>query len=86
MSDYLTVVYNENVIPYTEYPKKLCHYLIQVYNIENGMRLLESGCGRGELLSHFHEMGMEVYGVDLSPEAKNFSKGIFGEFKNGTNL
>ena len=40
------------------------------------MRLLEPGCGRGELLSHFHEIGIEVYGVDLSPEAKNFSKGL----------
>jgi len=76
MADYLHVVYNESATPYTEYPKKLCHYLAQAFNIKRGMRLLEIGCGRGEFLSHFKDMGAEVYGVDLSPEAKNLSKDL----------
>ena len=74
MPDYLDVLYNENKIPYTQYPEKLCHYLSQIFKIKSGMRLLESGCGRGELLSHFNEMNVEVYGIDVSPEAKNLSK------------
>jgi len=76
MGDYLSVVYDEGSRPYTDYPAKLCHYLFQSFNMQKGMRMLESGCGRGEFLRHYREMGLDVYGLDLSSEAQNFAKDI----------
>lgn len=72
-SGYLSVVYDEGSHPYTEYPKQLCHYLFQTFGFEPGMKLLEPGCGRGEFLGNFQDMGLDVHGVDISHEAKEFS-------------
>jgi len=70
---YLSVVYDEGSHPYTEYPKQLCHYLFQSFGLIKGMKMLEPGCGRGEFLTNFRELGLDVYGVDISPEATNFA-------------
>ena len=34
--------------------------------------MLEPGCGRGEFLSNFQKLGLDVVGVDISPEAHNY--------------
>jgi len=70
---YLSVVYDEGSHPFTEYPKLLCHYLYQSFSLEVGMKMLEPGCGRGEFLYHFRELGLSVQGVDISPEAIKFA-------------
>jgi len=72
-SGYLSVVYDEGSHPYTEYPKQLCYYLYQSFGLQPGMKMLEPGCGRGEFLGNFQELGLDVYGVDISPEAAEFS-------------
>ena len=72
-SDYLSVIYDEGSHPYTEYPKQLCHYIFQSFGLHSGMKMLEPGCGRGEFLSNFKELGLDVYGVDISPEAANYA-------------
>ena len=36
------------------------------------MKMLEPGCGRGEFLSHFQNLGLDVVGVDISEEAQDF--------------
>jgi len=71
---YLSVVYDEGSHPYTEYPKKLCHYLYQSFKLQPGMKMLEPGCGRGEFLRNFQELGLDMYGVDISREVKEFTK------------
>lgn len=76
MGDYLSVVYDEGSHPYTDYPAKLCHYLFQTFDMREGMRMLEPGCGRGEFLRNFREMGLDVYGLDLSSEAQKLAKDI----------
>lgn len=76
MSDYLKIVYNEKTRPYTEYPKKLIHYLFNVFQMKEGMALLEPGCGRGEHLRLFKEFGLDVYGMDVSPEAPSLAKDL----------
>jgi ubiquinone/menaquinone biosynthesis C-methylase UbiE len=73
---YLSVVYDEGSRPYTEYPKQLCHYLFQSFGLKKGMKMLEPGCGRGEFLSNFKELGLEVHGVDISDEADTYAKGF----------
>ena len=73
VSGYLSVVYDEGSHPYTEYPKQLCQYLFQSFGLEQGMKMLEPGCGRGEFLGNFQDLGLDVYGVDISHEAKEFT-------------
>lgn len=72
MADYLKVVYDEASHPYTTYPAKLCAYLFQSFNMKPGMRFLEPGCGRGEFLHHFQDLGLDCHGLDRSPEAPSF--------------
>lgn len=68
MSDYLKVIYDDKRRPYTDYPSKLADYLFENYSMKPGQSLLEPGCGRGEILRCFKDMGMSVQGTDLSPE------------------
>jgi len=75
-NNYLSVVYNEKSRPYSDYPKKLCDYLFQSFNLEPGMKMLEPGCGRGEFLNNFKDLGLNVIGVDISPEAANYEKSL----------
>ena len=74
--NYLSVVYDEKSHPYSDYPKKLCAYLFQSFELEEGMKLLEPGCGRGEFLNNFQDLGLDVFGVDISPEAVAFENGL----------
>ncbi|MER2492178.1 class I SAM-dependent methyltransferase [Catenovulum sediminis] len=74
MSKYLSVVYNENARPYTNYPQKLCHYLFQTFDFKPGMKLLEPGCGRGEFIRHFKNLGLDVTGIDVCSEAKKLAQ------------
>ena len=67
--NYLSVVYDEKSHPYSDYPKKLCAYLFQSFGFKEGMKMLEPGCGRGEFLKNFKDLGLDVVGVDASPEA-----------------
>ena len=73
MQKYLSVVYDEKSHPYTEYPEQLCQYLYQLFELKPGMKMLEPGCGRGEFLKNFQSLGLDVYGVDISPEAADFT-------------
>jgi SAM-dependent methyltransferase len=75
-SNYLSVVYDESSRPFTNYPEKLCHYLYHSFNLKPNMKLLEPGCGRGEFLVNFKKLGIDVQGVDISLEAKDYSANL----------
>ena len=64
--DYVAVVYNDQDRPFTAYPEQLACYLVTRYNIEQGQKLLDIGCGRGEFLNGFMRCGLHGYGVDRS--------------------
>jgi len=66
MSDYVAVVYDEARTPRTEYPFQMASYLFRRFHLRRGQKLLEIGCGRGEFLDAFQQLGMNCYGVDLS--------------------
>ena len=40
MSKYLSVMYDENVRPYTDYPMKLAKHLFDKFNLKPGMKML----------------------------------------------
>lgn len=70
--DYVDVIYNESDRPLTDYPDRLARYLFDRYNVGQGAKLLELGCGRGEFLRGFIGCGVEGYGVDRSRSAERY--------------
>ena len=76
MSDYLTVMYNEKLRPFTTYPQKLTQYLFETFNLKSGMKLLEPGPGRGEILNNFKSLGLDVCGVDISEYSSSYMPDI----------
>ena len=66
-SSYLDVRYASKRRPFTEYPLRLSRYLSETYLRDPSFRkMLELGCGRGEVLHGFAECGFEVLGLDGS--------------------
>jgi SAM-dependent methyltransferase len=62
---YLDVRYSAGEHPYTSYPEQLVKYLTTTYLKDfEGTRLLDLGCGRGEFLHGFAELGFDVVGFD----------------------
>ena len=76
MADYLNIVYDTKSHPKTEYPDKLTRYLFEKFRMQGGQKILEPGCGRGEFLDGFRKLGMDCYGLDLSPEAGGMLKEV----------
>lgn len=70
MKNYVEVAYQEKEKPFGEYPLLLAKYLMCRYQLKRGMRILDSGCGRGEFLHAFSYLGMEASGVDISGYCK----------------
>ena len=68
--DYVNTIYDENLKPFTNYPGKLAKYLISRLNMNQGSKILELGCGRGEFINAFIEGGLEGYGLDMSEYSK----------------
>lgn len=76
MIDYLKIVYSSERAPFTSYPEQLTKHLFNKFNMKSGQTFLEVGCGRGEFLSGFSNLGLNSYGSDLSAEAKKFQPNI----------
>jgi len=73
-SKYIDVIYSIDKKPFSSYPKKLIKYLKTTYNLDLNSKILELGCGRGEFINEFTELGMKGFGIDLSDYAKKFCK------------
>lgn len=72
--DYVDVIYDENKTPFTNYPQKLANYLVNRFGMQRGENLLDVGCGRGEFLSGFINLGLDGHGLDQSMYAKTYKK------------
>lgn len=44
-------------------------YSLKIANLDKGLRILDIGCGRGEVVLHCARQGMQAVGVDYSTEA-----------------
>ena len=76
MANYLRVVYNENIRPYTKYPPQLCNYLFQRFDMKKGDKILDIGSGRGDFSKGFKDLGLEVFGIDREKGNSEMLKGI----------
>jgi cyclopropane fatty-acyl-phospholipid synthase-like methyltransferase len=47
-----------------------------VAEVEAGMRILDVGCGRGEIIRHCMKLGVEVYGVDYAEVATLMTRDV----------
>ena len=74
-NDYLKVTYSEERAPYGEYPLLFGKYLTERYYKTPG-KILDLGCGRGDYLKVFRNLGLESYGTDISNEAPNYVENI----------
>ena len=71
MNDYVDVTYKEK--PFTEYPRNLVSLIDGIFDMQDGELLLDVGCGRGEYLLAFRQIGIDAYGNDKSESAvRNF--------------
>jgi cyclopropane fatty-acyl-phospholipid synthase-like methyltransferase len=52
------------------------HDAFAVANVEPGMRLLDVGCGRGEILRHCMQLGVEAYGMDYAEAATGMTREV----------
>ena len=59
--------------------KTLRRYVVKVARPEDGMKVLEIGCGTGTNLELFAGAGCEVAGVDLSPSMIDLAKKKLGD-------
>lgn len=64
VKDYLSVVYDPQRTPKTDYPSKLAQHIIERFRIVAGSHFLEVGCGRADFLHAFNEAGLVCSGVD----------------------
>ena len=62
----MSVQYDTSIRPITTYPEKLAKRLCELHGISKGMKLLEVGAGRPDVLKGFKGQGVEVAGCDIS--------------------
>jgi len=74
-NDYVSVVYDDQRTPKTEYPQQMTKYLFDRFEMKPGERLLEIGCGRGDFLEAFAQQGLQCSGVDLSEYSVRSARG-----------
>ncbi|MCB9438579.1 MAG: methyltransferase domain-containing protein [Anaerolineales bacterium] len=48
-------------------------------SVETGMRVLDVGCGRGEILLHCARLGAEVLGIDYAPAALEITQNLLSQ-------
>jgi SAM-dependent methyltransferase len=70
--NYIDVIYDEKSKPLTDYPHKLTAYLVNKYAISKDSKILDVGCGRGDFLNGFINLGCIGYGVDFTNAAKKY--------------
>lgn len=72
--NYLETVYSRDEYSETNYPQKLCDYLIKTFKLSG--RMLDVGSGKGSHLVGFKRRGFEVKGLDARPECIKVLKGF----------
>ena len=62
--DYLSIVYDRYSKPKTKYPALLAKEILKDLKLKKASHF-EIGCGNGDLLNEFSQLGLNVTGTDL---------------------
>ena len=75
---YLTACegYEEFIQTEGEHLSRRLQQAFEFAHVEPGMRVLDLGCGRGEIVRHVARLGAESYGIDYAQAAVNLSRRI----------
>src|SRR5260221_2413814 len=75
---FLTVCegYNEFITTEGEHLSRRLNAAFALAAVEPGMKVLDVGCGRGEILRHCARLGADAYGIDYAVVAVQFSQEI----------
>lgn len=79
--DYVAVQYDVKRRPITNYPFKLATELVRKHGISKSAKLLEVGAGRPDVLIGFRDVGLDVFGCDISPVSQKACKEVEIPFK-----
>jgi SAM-dependent methyltransferase len=66
--------YEEFVASEGEHLSRRLRQSFEIAEVKPGMRVLDVGCGRGEILRRCAELGVEAYGVDYAPVAARMAQ------------
>ena len=70
---YLKYTYSNRVAPPGDYPNQLAKWLLDNVYKKTG-KIADFGCGRGDYLEVFKNLGFEPYGFDISPSINKLTK------------
>lgn len=79
---YIDTIYDQKIRPFTDYPIQLCHYLFNRFNMKIGDKLLDVGCGRGDFLKGFKDVGLDAYGLDREKSHSSILENIEVKYSN----
>ena len=68
--------YEEFVESHGEHLSRRLTAAFDVASVEPGMRVLDVGCGRGEILRHCARLGARAYGIDYADVAVKMSRDV----------
>lgn len=66
--------YEEFVVSEGAHLSRRLKQSFEIAEVRPGMRVLDVGCGRGEIVRRCAELGVEVYGVDYAPVAVRMAR------------
>lgn len=68
--------YDEFVSSEGEHLSRRLKAAFEIASVQPGMKLLDVGCGRGEILRHCARLGADAYGIDYAPVAVQMSRDV----------
>ena len=68
--------YSEFIVSEGMHLSRRLSQAFEVADVAPGMRVLDIGCGRGEVLRHCARLGAQAYGVDYAPVALRMARGL----------
>ncbi len=68
--------YEEFIESEGEHLSRRLNDAFKMAEVEAGMRVLDVGCGRGEILRHCLKLGIEAYGIDYAQVAVRMSQDV----------
>ena len=69
--NYIDVIYKNRIT--TKYPYDLCEYLFNRFDMEKNMKILDIGCGNGEISRAFQSLGLCNFAIDKEESDNHYN-------------